>query len=321
MDIFILTLKQLMMMATLIMVGFVLRKKGVVPENTGVALSKIETFVFVPALSFINQLNNCTIDNFAKNSSLMLYGLVFVVIAIAVSYPLSGLFVRNSKSNTELDYQRSVYKYALTFGNYGFIGNFVVLGIWGDTMLYKYLMLTFFVAIVCSSWGLYILIPKGHSSLVQNLKKGLTAPPILALVFGMICGLLGLKKYFPDFVLNALDTASSCMGPVAMILAGIVIGGYDIKGLLVNKKVYSVTFLRLIIIPAIFMIILNLLGTNKEIMTLILIAFATPLGMNTIVYPAAYGGDTKTGAAMTMISSTFSVVTIPIMYYIFIVLL
>ncbi len=144
MDIFILTLKQLMMMATLIIVGFVLRKKGIVPENTGTALSKLETFVFVPSLYIINQLNNCTVENFIKNSSLMLYGLIFVVIAIVASYPLSRLFVRNSKTSADLQYQRSIYKYALAFGNYGYVGNFIVLGVWGEAMLYKYMMVTFF---------------------------------------------------------------------------------------------------------------------------------------------------------------------------------
>ena len=69
------------------------------------------------------------------------------------------------------------------------------------------------------------------------------------------------------------------------------------------------------------MILLKLLGTNDEIMTLALIAFATPLGLNTIVFPAAYGGDTKTGAAMAVISHTLSVITIPFMYLIFIVYL
>lgn len=59
---------------------------------------------------------------------------------------------------------------------------------------------------------------------------------------------------------------------------------------------------------------LKALGTNKEIMTLALIAFATPLGLNTIVYPAAYGGDTKTGASMAMISHTMSVITFSLMY-------
>ena len=88
-----------------------------------------------------------------------------------------------------------------------------------------------------------------------------------------------------------------------------------------NKKLYLITFFRLIIIPALIMLVLKLIGANDEIMTLALIAFGTPLGLNTIVYPAAYGGDTKTGASMTVISHTLSVITIPLMYLIFVVLL
>jgi len=54
------------------------------------------------------------------------------------------------------------------------------------------------------------------------------------------------------------------------------------------------------------------------VLTFALIVFGTPLGLNTIVYPAAYGGDTRTGASMTMISTVFSVITIPLMYLIFV---
>ena len=81
------------------------------------------------------------------------------------------------------------------------------------------------------------------------------------------------------------------------------------------------TALRLLVIPSFIMLLLKLVGADKEIMMLALIAFATPLGMNTIVYPAAYGGDTKTGASMTMISHALSIITIPVMYYFFIELL
>ena len=43
------------------------------------------------------------------------------------------------------------------------------------------------------------------------------------------------------------------------------------------------------------LLILRAVGAGDELMTLTLIAFATPLGLNTIVFPAAYGGETKTG--------------------------
>ena len=69
------------------------------------------------------------------------------------------------------------------------------------------------------------------------------------------------------------------------------------------------------------MLILKVFGESKEVMILVLMAFAVPLGLNTIIFPAAYGGDTKPGASMAMISHTLAVITIPIMYLLFIVLM
>lgn len=322
MEIFNLTLKQMLMMFTLIMVGFLLRKKSKLPDNSGTVMAKLETFIFVPALSLYTQMTKCTVATFKANASLLLYGLAIVLCAIAISYPLSRLFVRKALDSPERLYQRNIYKYALTFGNYGFMGNFIILGVWGNDFYYKYSLFVFLVGIMCNSWGLYILIPKEkNANLLENLKKGLLTPPIIALVVGMLFGLLSLTQYVPTFVINAFENASKCQGPVAMILAGFVIGGYNFKELILNKKVYVITLLRLIILPAIIMLVLKYIGTSDDIMTLALIAFGTPLGLNTIVYPAAYGGDTKTGASMTMISHTLSVISIPLMYLIFIVLL
>lgn len=321
MEMFLLVSEQLLMMLVLMAVGFILSKKKIIPGNSGTVVSKLENFVFAPALTLVTQLNNCSVENFLNNSNLIFYGLVLVIIAVGVAYPLSKLFIKNQNNDLALNYQRNIYKYALTFGNFSYMGNFLVLGIWGSEALFKYLMFTFFISMICCSWGIYILIPKGNGSAWQNLKKGLTAPPIIALVIGVAGGLLNAKAYMPTFVLTALDNASKCMGPAAMLLAGIVIGGYDFKELLKNKKVYVVAILRMLIIPAIFVTALHIFGASKEIITFVLIAFATPLGMNTIVYPAAYGGDTKTGASMTMISHVLSVITIPVMYYLFVALL
>ena len=142
---------------------------------------------------------------------------------------------------------------------------------------------------------------------------------MIALVTGIVFGLAGLTAYVPSFIISALESASKCQGPIAMLLAGFVIGGYRLKELLLNKKIYIISLLRLIVILAAIMLVLKFLGANDELMTLALICFGTPLGLNTLVYPAAYGVDTTTGASMSMISHTLSVITIPLMYLIFIV--
>ncbi len=322
MEIFSLTVSQMLLMFTLMATGFILRKKLVISEESGTIMAKLETFVFVPALILFNMITRCNVKTFTANSSLILYGAVITFITIIVAYPLSALFVRKANESSEKLYLRSIYKYAITFTNSGYMGNFIILGVWGNDMLYKYSLLLFVYDIFCKSYGLYLLVPKDkNDGLVKNLKKGLLQPPIIAMVIGIAAGLLGLGKFIPSFIVSALESAGNCQGPVAMLLAGFIIGGFEFKKLLTNKKVYAVTFLRMILMPSVIMFILMLIGTSKEIMTLILIATATPLGLNTIVFPAAYGGDTKTGASMTMISHTLSIITIPLMYLIFIVLL
>lgn len=322
MEVFTLTLQQMLMMFLLIAMGFILRKKHILPDNANIIMSKLETYVFVPALGLYTQMTKCTVSTFAQHGSLMLYGLVITLCAMAASFPLAAMFIRKTNGSSQLAYQRKVYQYAMTFSNFGFMGNFIILGVWGSDVFFQYGLFTFFYSIICNSWGLYILIPKEQNAgMIANLKKGLITPPIIALVAGIVIGLLDWTRFVPAFCLTALDKAAACQGPVAMLLAGFVIGGYDFKELILNKKVYVASFVRLVVIPAVVVLALKALGVSQSIRILALIAFGTPLGLNTIVYPSAYGGDPKTGASMAMISHTLSVITIPLMYLLLIELI
>lgn len=320
MEIFKLTVNQMLMMFALILTGYFLRKKKILPDNAGTVMSKLETNVFLPALYLRTLLINCTVLNFKEYSPLIFYGFFIILVSVAVAFPLSKLFIKNPDNDDKLDYQRCIYKYALSFGNYGFMGSFIVLSIWGDMGYFKYTMFTMLISVVCHGWGLYVLIPKDKSkSLLKNLIKGIVTPPTIATFAGVVLGLLDVYKFVPPFIDTALKNAGSCMGPVAMLLAGFVVGGYDLKEMIKNKKVYFATLLRLIVLPAIFLLALKFLKVNEEIIIYTLFVLGTPLGLNTIVFPAAYGGDTKTGASMACISHTLSIITLPLMYFVFIV--
>ena len=99
MEIFDLTLSQMLMMFMLIIIGFLLKKKNIVPDDAYVTISKLETFVFVPALNLINMLSNCTVNSFVQNSYLILFGFGAVLCAVAMAYPVSRLFVRKATDN------------------------------------------------------------------------------------------------------------------------------------------------------------------------------------------------------------------------------
>lgn len=109
-----------------------------------------------------------------------------------------------------------------------------------------------------------------------------------------------------------------------MLLAGFTVANYSIKAMLKKRKVYIATMLRLLVLPsaiigAIFGIkeLMNLifgLSINNAMLHLAFFATAAPLGLNTVVFPEAFGGNPETGASMAMISHTLCIISIPLMY-------
>ena len=281
-DVFTATLSPMLVMFLCMVVGFVLNKKKLCPDNTTTVLSKLETYVLCPALTLSTFSRYCTPESLSAHSDLILFSALLTVLAIA-----------------------------LAFANSGFMGNAIVPAILGEEALYTYMLFTLPLNIGIYTWGITILIPKGEKS---NPLKNLLNPPVIAVALGMVLGLSGVSAHLPAFFTDTLSSLGGCMGPVAMVLTGFVVGNYSFKAMVSDKKIYFAALLRLFILPALFIGILKLLGASGTVMTMTLFAFATPLGLNTVVFPAAYGGDTATGASMATISHTVCVVTIPIMY-------
>ena len=55
-------------------------------------------------------------------------------------------------------------------------------------------------------------------------------------------------------------------------------------------------------------------GIGNTVLFLCFFSVATPLGLNSVVFPEAYGGDPEPGAAMALVSHTLCVLTIPLMF-------
>lgn len=293
------------MMFSCIIIGYILGKKKLLPDNADKVLSKLATTVLLPAMNISSFAKHCTVSSLSANYRLPLIALMICLISIGLAYAFSGFFSKDS-------YQKNVYKYALTFGNFGFMGNAIVPAILGDEHLYLYLLFTMPLSVLCHTWGLSILIPSGETK--QNPLKRLLNPSVIGLGIGVILGLTGLAKYIPSFLNTSLSTLSSCMGPVAMILTGFVVAKFDLMAVLKKPPVYVATLFRLIVLPALFLLVLILLKAESTVIILSLFAFGTPLGLNTVVFPSAYGGDASTGASMALVSHTLCVITIPLLY-------
>ncbi len=316
---FFATLTPMLTLFFLIVVGFFLQRGKLLPETAGKTIAKLETFVCVPALCFSTMGTYCTIETLGTHLLNLTFSIVEVALAIGISIPLSLLF---AKRGTEA---RGVYLYALTFANSGYMGDPIVEALFGTEGLAYYKIACLPISIAIYVWGIGCMVKtKGKNPLLR-----LVNPPTVALFLGIAVGLLGIYGAFPLFIRQALDALRATMGPLAMLLAGITIAGYRMRDMLLDKKLYIASLLRLLLLPAVlilalfaFKAILTALGltTSYDILFLVFFAVATPLGLNTVVFPEAYGGDSRRGAGMTMISHTLAVVTIPLLYALMVVL-
>ena len=304
-EVFKSTLSPMLTMFTCIIAGYILNRSKKAPENTGAVLSKCENYIIIPALILNTYMKRHTIETLRVNYGLITYSTITLAAAMVIGSLLSRAFSKDT-------YTRNIYKYALTIANFGYMGNAIVQMILGDEMLYKYMLYTTPLGFAVYSWGMAILTPNNDKKI--SPMKFLISPSRIAMISGIILGDSGLGNYLPGFFTTAIGNLSACMGPLAMILTGFVIAKYNFIDMLKNAKVYVATFLRLVVLPMIFVTALYFIGAEKEIILLTFIAFGTPLGLNTVVFPAAYGGDTNTGASMAMISHTLCVITIPILY-------
>ncbi len=302
---FLATLNPMLVMFTCILIGFALRKSGLAPENTGTVLSKVENYVFMPAQVMVTFMTYCTVESLTANYRFVLYSILCIAVSMLMGVPLSNFFSKDGKN-------RGVYRYALVFANFGFLGNALVPQMLGEEYLYPYLLFTLPINTWAFVWGMNQMVPP-EGEKVSPLKR-LVNPVLIGLATGAVLGLTGIAKLVPAFLTTTLNNLSGCMGPLAMILTGFIIGGYDVKEMLSDRKVYAMTALRLTVLPAIVLTVVYLLGGDLVVMTMALVAFGAALGLNTVVIPAAYGRDTKPGAAMAMISHVSAVISIPLMY-------
>lgn len=273
-------------------------------------MAKMEMWIFCPALNFMTMMRCCTVETMKTHVTNIVLGFICVGLAILIAIFTARFFVKGKSS------ERGIYRYALAFANSGYMGDPIVLVLFGETVLSYYKFYCLPINLLTYTWGLNELIPRTEQK-GGTLKRLLNAP-MIAMLFGVLAGLLGIGAVLPAFVIDSLDTLKSCMGPVAMLLAGVTIAKYNFVGMLKKKKVYAASLFRLLFIPALLLacmfVIVRVAGIPTDVLFLIFFAVATPLGLNTVVFPEAYGGDAETGASMTMISHTLGIVSIPLMY-------
>ena len=135
MQVFSATLNQMFVLFSFMTLGYFLNLKGILPLNTSLALSRLETNVLVPCLVFNTFFRYCTVENIKQKWLYIVYGTAVMLVSLVI-----GIFL--AKAFSKDGYLRKIYTYSFAVANFSFMGNAVVLGIFGEDLLFDYMILT-----------------------------------------------------------------------------------------------------------------------------------------------------------------------------------
>ena len=140
---------------------------------------------------------------------------------------------------------------------------------------------------------------------------------MIAIFIGAVLFLL--KIHLPEIVDGTLHAVGSTIGPVSMIVTGMLIAGMNLRDIFTNRRVYVVTFLRLLFVPVLALIILKISGLvtwhpqGEKILLVIFLAVITPSASTITQMCQVYGGNSKYSSAINVMTTLLAIVTMPVM--------
>ena len=131
------------------------------------------------------------------------------------------------------------------------------------------------------------------------------------------------RIHLPAIINNTLSAVGSMIGPASMIVTGMLFAGMDFKQIFANKRVYFVSFFRLIIVPviALFLIKCRQLSTfssnGNKLMLIVFLAIITPSASTVTQMCQVYENDSQYASAINVVTTLLAIVTMPLMVMLF----
>lgn len=150
-----------------------------------------------------------------------------------------------------------------------------------------------------------------------DLKKILTNINMIAIFAGVLLFLLRIQ--LPAPVQDAVDSISSMVGPMGMLILGMLIAEMDLKKLMSYHRLWWITLLRLVGIPLIGIVLLKYSGLaalvpeGRTILLVTLLAICTPSASTLTQMAQVYGKDADYASAINVVTTLLCIVTMPLM--------
>ena len=179
----------------------------------------------------------------------------------------------------------------------------------------------------CVFMSVQIVFVWSHGKWVLSRQSKIDWKKIL-LNINMVAVFAGVFLFFtkirlPQILNQTFGSVGSMIGPASMMVTGMLIAEMSLKDIFTNGRVYFITFLRLIAVPAVASLLLKVSGLvngspdGKKLLLIVFLAVITPSASTITQMCQVYGNDSQYASAINVMTTLFSIVTMPLMVLLF----
>lgn len=298
---FSIIITQIIKMLLLLLVGYACCRFRLIDQNGNKSMANLLLMVVNPILA-ITALQ-------ADYDPRLVKGLL-TAFALALAAHLTGIALSTVLIRKTGNADYSIERFSAMYSNCGFMGIPLVQSILGsEGVLYLTAYMTVFNLL---SWTHGMILITGNASW-KDLKKGLLSPMILASTLGLI--LFFTRIRFPALIGDTLDYITGMNTPLAMIIAGVSVAQTNLPAMFRNKKLYLVSFLKLLLMPALVLAALLALRSDSVPACAILIAAACPAATTCTAFALRFQKNYRYASEIYAFTTLSSLATIPLFVY------
>ena len=139
---------------------------------------------------------------------------------------------------------------------------------------------------------------------------------------GVIACIAAMLLYFlqtpvPSFLQAYITNLGNLTAPLSMMIIGASLAQMPLKELFLDKKLLLFSLVKLLLLPAVWMIMVNRVAEQEILRGVCLVMMATPAGSMTAMLAQQYGGDYETASRGVALTTVLSVITMPLLAAVF----
>ncbi len=292
-------LQQMIVLFIYMIIGYALTKGGILDARFSKTLSWLVVYVANVALVISSVVNG---DGSIEGQALLLTAAIAVVMfaALILIAQIVPLIFRVKKEDAPM------YKMMTIFNNIGYMGFPIIAATYGTSaVLYAAIFIMVFNILVYT-YGISVLKGgKGGFSIRSVLNAG-----VISCVAAIILYVGQIPT--PAFFNSAVEGLSGLTAPLSMIVIGISLAGMPLRKLVTDVRLILFSLVKLLVLPVLGMLIINLVVASPVLRGVCLIMLATPCASMVAMLAQQYDSNTELAARGVALTTILSVVTIPI---------